>query len=78
MLSVKFNSDSVLQIGEIIAFKSVKSQLCCRGRITELMPLESKYVHNPCGPTRYRVEDILRITLFLLDFGSSEILSVKR
>ncbi|KAM5180578.1 RING finger protein 17 [Mantella aurantiaca] len=68
----------ILELGEVIAFRSVKRALWCRGRITELIPLESKYTQKPCGPTRYLIEDISRITLFLLDYGSSEIFIVKK
>ncbi|XP_077340104.1 RING finger protein 17 isoform X2 [Lithobates pipiens] len=68
----------ILELGEIIAFRSSNRQSWYRGRITELIPLETKYIQKPCGPARYRVEDIARITLFLLDHGSSEIFIVTR
>ncbi|XP_072261468.1 RING finger protein 17 [Pyxicephalus adspersus] len=68
----------VLELGEIIALKSSKHHTWCRGRITELIPFESKYFQKPCGPIRYRVEDISRMKVFLLDYGDSEILIVTR
>ncbi|XP_075707719.1 RING finger protein 17 isoform X2 [Rhinoderma darwinii] len=62
----------VLELGEIIAFRSIRCNKWCRGSITELIPLESKCILKPCGPTRYKIEDITRLTLFLLDYGGSE------
>ncbi|XP_075122157.1 RING finger protein 17 [Leptodactylus fuscus] len=62
----------VLELGEIIAFRSVAYNKWCRGSIIELIPLESKCILKPCGPTRYKIEDITRLTLFLLDYGGSE------
>ncbi|XP_069825873.1 RING finger protein 17-like isoform X2 [Dendropsophus ebraccatus] len=68
----------VLELGEIIAFKSIKQKKWCRGNIIQLIPLESKCVLKPCGPTRYKVEDITRLTLFLLDYGGIESFVVER
>ncbi|KAM4043964.1 RING finger protein 17 [Anomaloglossus baeobatrachus] len=62
----------VLQLGELVAFNSIAHNKWCRGSITELIPLESKCILKPCGPTRYKIEDVVRLTLFLLDYGGSE------
>ncbi|XP_075054987.1 RING finger protein 17 isoform X2 [Mixophyes fleayi] len=71
-------STDILEVGEIIAFKSTERNAWCRGCITELIPLESKWIGQPFGPTKYRIEDISRVTIFLLDYGSSEIFVVTR
>ncbi|XP_056416035.1 RING finger protein 17 [Hyla sarda] len=68
----------VLEQGEIIAFKSTTQRKWCRGNIIQLIPLESKCIPKPCGPTRYKIEDITRLSLFLLDYGSSETFVAKR
>ncbi|XP_040282180.1 RING finger protein 17 [Bufo bufo] len=62
----------VLELGEIIAFKSAVRQRLCRGSITELTPLESKCIIKPCGPTRCIIKDIASLTLLLIDYGGSE------
>ncbi|XP_077154444.1 RING finger protein 17 isoform X2 [Ranitomeya variabilis] len=62
----------VLQLGEVVAFKSIAHNKWCRGSIIELIPLESKCVIKPCGPTEYKIEDVTRLTLFLIDYGGSE------
>ncbi|XP_073439207.1 RING finger protein 17 isoform X2 [Dendrobates tinctorius] len=62
----------VLQLGEVVAFKSTAHNKWCRGSIIELVPLESKCIRKPSGPTGYKIEDITRLTLILLDYGGLE------
>ncbi|XP_075448430.1 RING finger protein 17 isoform X2 [Ascaphus truei] len=68
----------ILELGEIIVIESKEHQLWCRANITELIPLEFKYVGKPCGPTKYKIEDIARMKVFLMDYGSSEVIIVLR
>ncbi|XP_071990357.1 RING finger protein 17 isoform X2 [Engystomops pustulosus] len=68
----------VLELGEIIAFNSFAHNKWCRGSIMELVPLESKCILKPCGPTRYKIEDITRLTIFLLDYGGLETFTAAR
>ncbi|KAG8584743.1 hypothetical protein GDO81_004753, partial [Engystomops pustulosus] len=63
---------------EIIAFNSFAHNKWCRGSIMELVPLESKCILKPCGPTRYKIEDITRLTIFLLDYGGLETFTAAR
>lgn len=47
----------------------------CRGTITELIPVQSKYQRKkPCDPIRYKVCDVALLKVFLIDFGSSVVL----
>ncbi|XP_069808960.1 RING finger protein 17-like isoform X2 [Dendropsophus ebraccatus] len=62
----------VVEIGEVIAFRSIPLIKWCRGTIVEMVPLESKCSLTACGPARYKIEDIKRLTLFLLDYGGTE------
>ncbi|XP_063807686.1 RING finger protein 17 isoform X2 [Pseudophryne corroboree] len=68
----------VLEIGEIVAFRSLERNAWCRGCITELIPLESKFVRQAFGPAKYRIQDISSVKFFLLDYGSSEVFVVAR
>ncbi|XP_053312057.1 RING finger protein 17 [Spea bombifrons] len=84
MLGLSSNTSSpcspndILVLGEIIAFKSTEQNSWCRGKITELIPLESKYVGKPYGPTKYKIEDVSLMTVFLLDYGTSEVFIASR
>ncbi|KAM4702088.1 RING finger protein 17 [Discoglossus pictus] len=68
----------ILVLGEAIVVNSTEQQIWCRGTITELVPLESKYVGKPCGPTKYKIEDIARLKVFLFDYGNSEFFITSR
>nr|XP_033804362.1 RING finger protein 17 isoform X2 [Geotrypetes seraphini] len=71
--STILNSSSILTLGDRVAVKSKAQGGWCRGTVTELIPLESKNNGKPCGPTKYEINDISVMEVFLLDFGSSEI-----
>ncbi|KAG8452925.1 hypothetical protein GDO86_004647, partial [Hymenochirus boettgeri] len=68
----------ILELGEIIAVRSEEQKSWCRCKITQLIPLDSKFKGKPCGPSRYRIENITIMKVFLLDFGSSEVFSSAR
>ncbi|XP_041440506.1 RING finger protein 17 isoform X2 [Xenopus laevis] len=72
------NPTDLLVLGEIIAINSTKHELWCRGEIIALIPLENKYKGKPCGPTQYKIEDVLLLKVFLLDYGSTEVFSSVR
>ncbi|XP_029459015.1 RING finger protein 17 [Rhinatrema bivittatum] len=71
--SAVLSSTSVLTLGERIIVKSKAQGSWCRGTVTELIPLECKNVGKPCGPTKYEINDISVMKVFLFDFGSSEV-----
>ncbi|XP_069495440.1 RING finger protein 17 [Ambystoma mexicanum] len=68
--------NDVLVLGEHIFVRSNEHCKWCHAIITELVPLESKNVGKPCGPTKYEVKDISVMKVFLQDFGSSEVLII--
>nr|XP_013817652.1 PREDICTED: RING finger protein 17 [Apteryx mantelli mantelli] len=68
----------VLELGARTFIKSKENGMWCRGTITELVPLKSKNVRKPCGSVRYKVCDIAVMEVFLIDFGSSEVLIFSR
>lgn len=65
--------NDVLVLGENIFVRIKEHSKWCRATITELLPLESKNVGKPCGPTKYEVKDISVMHVFLQDLGSSEV-----
>ncbi|KAE8627476.1 hypothetical protein XENTR_v10007019 [Xenopus tropicalis] len=72
------SSIDLLVLGEIIAINSMEHHSWCRGKIITLIPLENKYNGKPCGPTQYKIEDVLLLKVFLLDYGSTEVFSAVR
>ncbi|KAJ1113733.1 hypothetical protein NDU88_001975 [Pleurodeles waltl] len=68
--------NDVLALGENIFVRSKEHSKWCRATINELLPLESKNVGKPCGPTKYEVKDISVMHVFLQDLGSSEVFSI--
>ncbi|KFW09689.1 RING finger protein 17, partial [Eurypyga helias] len=74
--SMNLLPSDVLELGAITLIKSKETGMWCRGTITELIPLKSKNERKkPCGPVRYRVCDIALLEVFLIDFGSSVVLT---
>nr|XP_025037536.1 RING finger protein 17 isoform X3 [Pelodiscus sinensis] len=59
-----------------IFINSKENGMWCRGTITELIPLESKNKGKVCGPTKYRIDDVAVMQVFMVDFGNSEVLVV--
>ncbi|KAK2533004.1 Rnf17 [Columba livia] len=68
-------SSDVLELGARAFIKSKETEMWCRGTITKLIPLKSKNKRKPCGPVRYKVCDIALLEVFLIDFGSSVVLT---
>ncbi|XP_027740626.1 RING finger protein 17 isoform X2 [Empidonax traillii] len=64
-----------LELGARIFIKSKETGMWCRGTITELTPLESKNQRKPCGPIIYKVCDVALLKVFLIDVGSSVVLT---
>ncbi|XP_017687162.1 PREDICTED: RING finger protein 17 isoform X1 [Lepidothrix coronata] len=64
-----------LELGARTFIKSKETGMWCRGTITELIPLESKNQRKPCGPIRYKVCDVALLKVFLIDVGSSIVLT---
>ncbi|KAJ7416251.1 ring finger protein 17 [Pitangus sulphuratus] len=66
-----------LELGARIFIKSKETGMWCRGTVTELTPLESKeeVERKPCGPMRYKVCDVALLKVFLIDVGSSVLLT---
>ncbi|XP_063186755.1 RING finger protein 17 [Chroicocephalus ridibundus] len=64
----------VLQLGGRTFIKSKETGMWCRGTITGLIPLRSENERKSCGPIGYKVCDIARLEVFLIDFGSSVVL----
>lgn len=62
-------------VGARAFIKSKETEMWCRGTITKLIPLKSKNKRKPCGPVRYKVCDIALLEVFLIDFGSSVVLT---
>uniref|UniRef100_A0A8C5LZQ3 Ring finger protein 17 n=1 Tax=Leptobrachium leishanense TaxID=445787 RepID=A0A8C5LZQ3_9ANUR len=71
------SQSDTLVIGEMVVFYSAECNLWCRGRIVELIPLESKY-KGTIYPVSYKMEDIYQMKVFLLDYGSCEVFSISR
>ncbi|KFP30838.1 RING finger protein 17, partial [Colius striatus] len=65
----------VLELGGRIFIKSKETRMWCRGTITEIIPLQSEKKRKPCHPVRYKVYDIALLEVFLIDFGSSIVLT---
>ncbi|XP_062439832.1 RING finger protein 17 [Rhea pennata] len=77
-MSSYLSPSDVLELGARTFIKSKETGMWCRGTITELVPLKSKNVRKPYGPVRYKVCDIAVMEVFLIDFGSSEVLIFSR
>uniref|UniRef100_A0A8C3UDA9 RING finger protein 17 n=1 Tax=Catharus ustulatus TaxID=91951 RepID=A0A8C3UDA9_CATUS len=66
----------ILELGARTLIKSRETGMWCRGTITELIPVQSKYQRKkPCDPIRYKVCDVALLKVFLIDFGSSVVLT---
>ncbi|KAJ6662353.1 hypothetical protein lerEdw1_012517 [Lerista edwardsae] len=66
----------VLELGTIIFVRSREHGIWCRAKIIELIPVQNVNEGKPCGPTKYRICDIAKMQVFLIDFGHSEVLIV--
>uniref|UniRef100_A0A8C3RQI7 RING finger protein 17 n=1 Tax=Chelydra serpentina TaxID=8475 RepID=A0A8C3RQI7_CHESE len=64
----------ILELGARIFINSKENGMWCRGTITELIPLESKNKGKPGGSTKYKIDDVAVMQVFLEDFGNSEVL----
>uniref|UniRef100_A0A669Q7F0 RING finger protein 17 n=1 Tax=Phasianus colchicus TaxID=9054 RepID=A0A669Q7F0_PHACC len=68
----------VLEPGVRAFIKRKETGMWCRGTITKLIPIKTKNKQKSGGPMRCRVCDIAVIEIFLIDFGSSEVLNFSR
>ncbi|XP_006879615.1 PREDICTED: RING finger protein 17 [Elephantulus edwardii] len=75
--SSHLNPSDILELGAKILVKSIENGMWCRGTITELIPIESKNIRKPGGPTKYSVCEVALIQIFMVDFGNSEVLIVQ-
>ncbi|XP_066477339.1 RING finger protein 17 [Tiliqua scincoides] len=66
----------VLELGTIVFVRSKEHGIWCRAQIIELIPVQNVNEGKPCGPTKYRICDIAKMQVFLIDFGHSEVLVV--
>ncbi|NXL92057.1 RNF17 protein, partial [Alectura lathami] len=70
-----FLPSDVLELGASAFIKSRETEMWCRGTITKLIPVKSKNDQKTCGPKRCTVCDTAVMEVFLIDFGSSEVLN---
>ncbi|KFQ27803.1 RING finger protein 17, partial [Merops nubicus] len=66
----------ILELGAGTFIKNKETGMWCRGTITELIPLKTKNNRKPYGPIRYKVCDIALLEVFMIDFGSSVVLTL--
>lgn len=63
-------------LGARIFVNSIENGMWCRGTITELIPIESENIRKLCSPTKFSVQEVALIQIFMVDFGNSEVLIV--
>ncbi|XP_015707678.1 RING finger protein 17 isoform X2 [Coturnix japonica] len=73
-----FLPSDILEPGVRVFVKRKETRTWCRGTITKLFPIKTKNKQKSGGPVRCRVCDIAVIEIFLVDFGSSEVLHFSR
>ncbi|XP_068003982.1 RING finger protein 17 [Melanerpes formicivorus] len=64
----------VLELGAETFIKNKETGKWCRGTVTELIPLKSGN-KKASGPKRCKIHDIALLEVFLVDFGSSVVLT---
>ncbi|NXC42199.1 RNF17 protein, partial [Penelope pileata] len=70
-----FLPSDILELGVRAFIKSKETGMWCRGTITKLIPMKAKDEQKTHGPVRCRVCETAAMEIFLMDFGSLEVLN---
>ncbi|XP_065586422.1 RING finger protein 17 [Cyrtonyx montezumae] len=73
-----FLPSDILEPGVRAYVRRKETGMWCRGTITKIIPIKTRNKQNNCGPIKCRVCDIAVMKIFLIDFGSYEVLNCSR